>query len=62
MADATQTAGPQRAVILSYARLLRDPGGILSNYSRKFDTFCKLHGDPRLEALVDDPASNAPLF
>jgi len=31
-------------------------------YEMKRDTTSSLHGDPRFEALLNDPANNAPLF
>ena len=55
-------AGEKEKALAEYARLLRDPGSILNVYTRKHDAFSKLHGDPRFEALLDDPANNAPLF
>jgi len=47
-----------------YARLLRTPGSaeILNVYELKRDTRSTLHGDPRLDAILDDPANNAPVF
>jgi hypothetical protein len=42
---------------------LRTPGtSVLNVYELKLDTGIKLHGDPRLNALLDDPANNAPLL
>jgi TolB-like protein len=55
-------AGDKDRALAEYARLLRDPGSVLNVYVLKRNTHSKLHGDPRLEALVDDPANNAPLF
>ncbi len=55
-------AGEKERALAEYALLLRDPGAILSVQSRRLDAFSKLRGDPRFEALVNDPANNAPLF
>jgi TolB-like protein/Flp pilus assembly protein TadD len=55
-------AGETDRALAEYARLLRDPGSLLNIYVLKHDTQSKLHGDPRLQALLDDPANNAPLF
>jgi TolB-like protein/Tfp pilus assembly protein PilF len=55
-------AGDKEGALAEYTRLLRDPGAILSVYGMKSDTHSKLRGDPRYEALLNDPANNAPLF
>jgi tetratricopeptide (TPR) repeat protein len=55
-------AGDKDRALSEYTRLLRDPGAIMNVYSLKHDPASKLHGDPRFEALLNDPANNAPLF
>jgi TolB-like protein/Tfp pilus assembly protein PilF len=56
-------AGKNDRALAELARLLRTPGtSVLNVYELKLDTGIKLHGDPRLNALLDDPANNAPLL
>jgi TolB-like protein/cytochrome c-type biogenesis protein CcmH/NrfG len=57
------TGNTDRA-LAEYARLFRTPGteSFLNVYEMKLDTLSSLHGDPRFEALLNDPANNAPLF
>jgi TolB-like protein/Tfp pilus assembly protein PilF len=55
-------AGDKERALAGYTRLLRNPGTIFNIYSLKHDSSIKLHGDPRFEALLNDPANNAPLF
>jgi TolB-like protein len=55
-------AGEKEKALALYTRLLRDPGGFLNVYAMKHDVHSTLHGDPRFEALLIDPANNAPLF
>jgi TolB-like protein/Tfp pilus assembly protein PilF len=55
-------AGDKDGALAEYARLLRDPGSLLNVYDLKHDTHSSLHGDARFEALLNDPANNAPLF
>jgi TolB-like protein/Tfp pilus assembly protein PilF len=55
-------AGEKERALSEYTRLLRDPGSLLNVYQMKRDPFSTLHGDPRFEALLSDPANNAPLF
>jgi TolB-like protein/Tfp pilus assembly protein PilF len=57
-------AGKKERALAEYARLFRMPGTaeILNVYELKRDTQSALHGDVRFEALLDDPANNAPLF
>ena len=56
-------AGEKERALAEYARLLRIPAAeILNVYEMKRDTTSSLHGDPRFEALLNDPANNAPLF
>jgi len=56
--------GDKEKALSEYARLLRVPGAasFLNVYEMKRDSRSTLHGDPRFEALLDDPANNAPLF
>jgi TolB-like protein/Flp pilus assembly protein TadD len=56
--------GNKERALAEYARLLRTPGAaeLLNVYELKRDALTSLHGDPRFQALLDDPANNAPLF
>jgi TolB-like protein/cytochrome c-type biogenesis protein CcmH/NrfG len=53
-------AGEKDQALAQYQRLLRVPGGT-NVYALKYGP-SSLHGDPRIDALVADPANNAPLF
>ena len=57
-------AGSNDRALSEFARLLRTPGAVsvLNVNELKRDTAMKLHGDPRFDAILDDPANNAPLF
>jgi hypothetical protein len=57
-------AGDKDKALSEYARLIRMPvaAGFLNVYEIKRDTRSTLHGDPRFEALPNDPANNAPVF
>jgi len=55
-------AGDKEYALAEYARLLRDPGSVLFVTEMRRDTHSRLRGDPRYEALLNDPANNAPLF
>jgi tetratricopeptide (TPR) repeat protein len=56
-------AGDKERALAEYTRLLRTPAAELLNvYEMKRDTTSSLHGDPRFDALLSDPANNAPLF
>jgi TolB-like protein/cytochrome c-type biogenesis protein CcmH/NrfG len=55
-------AGDKERALSEYSRLLRDPGSVLNLQEMKRDPYITLHGDPRFEALMNDPANNAPLF
>jgi TolB-like protein len=61
-ARALDYLGEKDRAIAEYARLLKTPGSELNVYDLKHDTRSTLRGDPRFEALLDDPANNAPLF
>ncbi len=52
--------GDKAGALRLYARLLRTPGG--SNVWNLKYGWSSLHGDPRYEALIADPANNAPLI
>jgi hypothetical protein len=41
---------------------LRTPSPLNVHILRRSPDFYKLRGDPRFEALLSDPQSNAPLF
>jgi hypothetical protein len=45
-----------------YARLLRTPALLNVHMMRSGTTWRMLQGDPRWEALLNDPKNNAPLF
>jgi TolB-like protein/Tfp pilus assembly protein PilF len=55
-------AGEKDKALAAYARQFQTPGAVLNVNSRKRDTFSRLRGDPRFEAILNDPANNAPLF
>jgi TolB-like protein/Tfp pilus assembly protein PilF len=55
-------AGDTEHALAEYTRLLRRPGNVLSVTEMRRDTHSRLRGDPRFEALLNDPANNAPLF
>ncbi len=55
--------GDKDAAIAEYARLLRVPfSGLNVHAMKRHPAFAPLQGDPRFEALLDDPKNNAPLF
>ncbi|MBI4622231.1 MAG: tetratricopeptide repeat protein [Verrucomicrobia bacterium] len=55
--------GDKDGAIKEYARLLRIPYSGLNIYEMKHAPWCApLRGDPRFEALLNDPKNNAPLF
>lgn len=55
--------GDKERAIAEYARLLKTPYGRINVYQmRKNPAYFPLQGDPRFEALLNDPKNNAPLF
>ena len=55
--------GDKDRAIAELARLLRVPGfGLNVHYLRRGARYAPLRGDPRFEALLNDPNNNAPLF
>ncbi len=52
----------QAQAIAELTRLLRAPGNFSVAAFRVDPSFTKLHGDPRFQALLNDPKNNAPLF
>ena len=55
-------AGDKTTAISEVARLLRKPGGPNVHELRHSLFWFPLRGDPRFEALLNDPKNNAPLF
>ena len=55
-------SGDREAALGEIAALMRSPGGFTSHSSRVSAYFAPLHGDPAFEAMLNDPANNAPLF
>jgi tetratricopeptide (TPR) repeat protein len=53
--------GDKDAALAELARLLRTPYGENIYTARSSPTWLPLHGDPRFEALVNDPKNNAPM-
>ena len=54
--------GEKDKALAEYARLFRTPSTVLMNVHEFRRGFSTLHGDPRFEALLNDPANNQPLF
>ena len=54
--------GDKDRAIAEYARLLRVPADLNVYEMRRHPFFFPLQGDPRFEALLNDPKNNAPLF
>ena len=54
--------GEKERALAEYTRLLRIPSPYFMNVHEMKRGFSTLHGDPRFEALLNDPANNAPLF
>ena len=54
--------GDKDRALAEYARLLRVPSGLNVHEMRRSPEYFPLRGDPRFEALLNDPKNNAPLF
>jgi hypothetical protein len=56
--------GDKALALKEIARLIRTPGGVddFNVYELKRDPANPLRDDPRMKALLDDPANNAPVF
>ena len=54
--------GEKEKALAEYARLLRTPAVSFVNVHEWKYAYSTLKGDPRFEALLSDPANNAPLF
>ena len=55
--------GDKDRAIAEYARLLRVPfSGLNVHEMKRHPAYQPLRGDPRFEALLNDPKNNAPLF
>ncbi|MBS0663334.1 MAG: hypothetical protein JSR48_08710, partial [Verrucomicrobia bacterium] len=54
--------GDKDQAIAELARLLRKPGMLWVPVMKWEPSYYPLHGDPRFEALLNDPKNNAPLF
>ncbi|SDR83303.1 TIR domain-containing protein [Opitutus sp. GAS368] len=54
--------GDKEAALAELARLLRTPFGENIYSAKSSPLWLPLHGDPRFEALLNDPKNNAPLF
>ena len=54
--------GDKERALAEYTRLIRVPSPYFMNVHEMKHAYSTLHGDPRFEALLNDPANNAPLF
>jgi tetratricopeptide (TPR) repeat protein len=56
--------GDKEFALKELARLIRTPGSVsnLNVYELKRDPRIPLRDDPRMKAILDDPANNAPVF
>ncbi len=54
--------GDKEQALADYARVLQLPSSTLGSVHELKDTPGTLRGDPRFEALLNDPRNNAPLF
>jgi hypothetical protein len=54
--------GEKERAVAEYARLLRLPVGLSVHEMKRSPQYFPLRGNPRWEALLDDPNNNAPLF
>ncbi|HEY0864380.1 MAG TPA: TIR domain-containing protein [Lacunisphaera sp.] len=55
-------AGDKERALAELAHLFTLPCGIIVHATRTDPAFFRLRGDPRFEALLNDPKNNAPLF
>jgi TolB-like protein/predicted Zn-dependent protease len=63
LGEAYAWAGDKDKALGELARIMRSPFGLFNVYELKVDgAFQPLYGDPRFQALLADPANNAPLF
>ena len=56
------TVGEKEKALAEYTRLFRVPATLLMNVHEFKYGFSTLKGDPRYEAMLNDPQNNAPLF
>jgi hypothetical protein len=54
--------GEKEQALAEYARLFRLPAAAFGNVHEFRVGYSTMHGDPRFEALLDDPKNNAQLF
>lgn len=54
--------GDKEKALAEYTRMLRVPTSRFMNVHELRRGFSTLHGDPRFQALLEDPQNNAPLF
>jgi adenylate cyclase len=54
--------GDKEGALTEFARLLRTPYGANVHFARIDPSWLPLHGDPRFEALLNNPTNNAPLL
>ena len=54
--------GDKEGALQELAWSLQHPFGANVHVADKVSWFAPLHGDPRFEALLNDPKNNAPLF
>ncbi len=62
LAEIYAVTGDKDQAIAELTRLLRAPGNFSVAAFRVEPSFAKLRGDPRFEALLNDPKNNQPLF
>lgn len=54
--------GDKELALSELARLLRAPSNLNVHAMRLMPSYFRLRGDPRFEALLNDPKNSAPLF
>ena len=62
LAQVYARSGDKDRAVATLAQLLRVPEPFPLALIRVIPVFANLHGDPRFEALLNDPKNNAPLF